>query len=306
MMGTYNSAEVILSFACSFLGAFIAISGCEELRGVYLRNPNPSMSHVVHYYLLIGMSLGGVGIWGMHFIGMGSMQLYSRDGDEVDIEYNIGVSIFSILVAVTMVCIGVAIASHDRVYAKSKGEIIELFSNDLGELTISEIRNVSPSQLLFLACTKELHYLILGSLFAASGVGIMHYVGMAAIEFPGTIEWNIGVIAASVFMAIIVAIIGFWILFRLLSIYPHIEGLRFISAIIMAIAVCGTHYVGMLAANFIVDEAAVNHHRLRASLGWRTSTLSQSDGLIPVILSIFITLWIFTIYLFRQLRMRLR
>jgi hypothetical protein len=68
--------------------------------------------------------------------------------------------------------------------------------------------------------------------------------------FEGEIEWNYGVVAVSVVIALIAAPVAFWILFRLLSLFPFIEALRQISAIIMAIAVNGMHYTGMAAATF--------------------------------------------------------
>ena len=298
MYGDFDATQVVLSFGISFLGAYIAICGCEQLRGIYLKDSSPSAGQVVPWFLLIGSALGGVGIWSMHFIGMSAMSLQDSNGNDVNIEFNIGVSVFSMIAAVIAVCGGVAIASHDRVFAKSKAEIVEIFSADLKHLTLTELRNISSFQLLTLACTKELHYLIVGGVVAAGGIGIMHYVGMAAMEFHGRIVWNIGIIAASVVMAALASIAAFWILFRLLSIYPDIESLRLAAALVMGIAVCGTHYVGMLAANFKVDETKKEFTKL----AWRTSTMKNTDSLYPVVVAALITLWVFTMIIFHDLR----
>ncbi len=68
--------------------------------------------------------------------------------------------------------------------------------------------------------------------------------GMSSILFPGVIRYNIGVIAASVIVAILGSISAFWTLFRLLSIYPQKEILRVNCALFLTVAKCGMHYIG--------------------------------------------------------------
>jgi hypothetical protein len=98
-------------------------------------------------------------------------------------------------------------------------------------------------------------YLVCGGLCAGSGVVVMHYVGMAAMEFKGRIVWNVGIIAASCVIAFLAATAAFWILFRFLSVYANKEYLRIACALIMGVAVCGMHYVGMVAAHYESDES---------------------------------------------------
>ncbi|KAJ1406643.1 hypothetical protein B484DRAFT_456781, partial [Ochromonadaceae sp. CCMP2298] len=108
--------------------------------------------------------------------------------------------------------------------------------------------------IIYIIGTNELHYLLLGGFTTSSGVVIMHYTGFAGIEFDGHIRWNIGIIAASIIIAFAAATTAFWILFRLLPIYPNKEILRQAAALVMSCAVLGTHYVGMLGANFVPGE----------------------------------------------------
>lgn len=42
----------------------------------------------------------------------------------------------------------------------------------------------------------------------------------------------------------IAATAAYWILFRLLALYPRMEALRFVSACVAALAVNGMHYTG--------------------------------------------------------------
>ena len=79
---------------------------------------------------------------------------------------------------------------------------------------------------------------------------------MWAIDFPGT--YNYGIVAASVLIALIACTAAFWILYRLLSLYPHMETLRIASAVVMTIAVCGMHYTGMIALLIIVVPVVVS------------------------------------------------
>ena len=48
---------------------------------------------------------------------------------------------------------------------------------------------------------------------------------------------------------------AYWTQFRLLLIYPDKENLRIASAFTIAIAVCGMHYTGMTAADFVFDPS---------------------------------------------------
>ncbi len=74
----------------------------------------------------------------------------------------------------------------------------------------------------------------------------MHYLGMWAMSFEGHIVWDEGVIASSIVIALVASTAAFWILFRLLSLYPHMEILRIASSLVMALAVCGMHYTGKI------------------------------------------------------------
>lgn len=299
MLGTFNIPVVLLSFGISFLGAYTSICSCEQLRGVHLKNASQmGIYHVLHWLFLIGASLGGVGIWCMHFIGMSAMTLKDSNGNNVNIEFNAGVSLMSLVVAVFFICAGVFIASHDRVFAKTKTEILELFMQDFGNLTLNEIKLISAFRLLFISVTRELGYLVAGGLVAGSGVCIMHYVGMAAMEFYGRIHWNYGIIAASVIFAVLVSTIAFWILFRLLSMYPDYESLRILSALVMAIAVCGMHYGGMMAANFELDSTYKTH------LAWKSTTFKNEEALYPCLLAAILVLWIFNVIISGDLRFK--
>eukprot|EP00596_Hydrurales_sp_CCMP1899_P000980 CAMPEP_0119049768 /NCGR_PEP_ID=MMETSP1177-20130426/66246_1 /TAXON_ID=2985 /ORGANISM="Ochromonas sp, Strain CCMP1899" /LENGTH=294 /DNA_ID=CAMNT_0007027379 /DNA_START=577 /DNA_END=1461 /DNA_ORIENTATION=- len=122
-------------------------------------------------------------------------------------------------------------------------------------MSIQEIRNMkSANEIMFIALFQSLHKLVIGGVITALGVCIMHYLGMMAIVIDAEIEWNIGIVIASVLIALTAATAAYWILFRLLALYPRKEILRFASAFVAALAVCGMHFTGMAAARYVYVE----------------------------------------------------
>lgn len=282
----FDPAVVVLSFGISFLGAFIAVSICENLRqsmieDSYISAEGPQKNAFAHkrdhflHLMLMSLSIGTVGIWGMHFIGMQALRLYipsdqNPTGDRqrimVDMTYNIFLSLASLIAVAITTAVGTLIASYDVMFSKTKQEIIEAFIADAKALPMSEIRKISARRILWIISTKSLGRLVLGGVITGSGVSVMHYIGMTAmrIHYNGgeAIEvYNPGIVFASVLIAIVAATAAFWILFRLLSIFPERESLRQASAVIMAIAVTGMHYTGMVAVQYDYgsDEHTVSY-----------------------------------------------
>eukprot|EP01034_Spumella_vulgaris_P029720 gene29720-36812_t len=118
-------------------------------------------------------------------------------------------------------------------------------------MTLQQIQGIKNGRgFAFIICTQSLAGLMFGGLCTGSGVVVMHYLGMSAMSFPGEITWNISIMCVSILIALGASTVAFWILFRLLSLYPQKEVLRVGSACIMTLAVCGMHYTGMAAAHF--------------------------------------------------------
>ena len=100
---------------------------------------------------------------------------------------------------------------------------------------------------------KGLHRIIAGGLISAMGILIMHYMGMWAQRTQLSLEMDISIFILSIFIAVASASAAFWILFRLLTFWQTMEWVRVFSALIMGVAVCGTHYAGMFAAKYNYD-----------------------------------------------------
>jgi NO-binding membrane sensor protein with MHYT domain len=240
----------------------------------------------------------------MHFIGMGAMIVQDQHGHKVDVYFDIPITIASLLVAILTAMVGIYILSFDRLFAKSQQELFDMFVDDLKHLPFDVVRRSKSMAILQLITTKSMGYVVIGGIVTAVGVCVMHYVGMSAMTIEGRIEWDAGIVSSSVFVALFAAVVAFWILFRLLSIYPRMEYLRILCAMVMGMAVCGMHYTGMDAARFIIDadiDQKAHADEIRYS---RSSSrhVSMDQIIVPVIVCAMFVLWIIAMIVFADLR----
>ena len=132
-----------------------------------------------------------------------------------------------------------------------RSDFINGFVAKVETMRIAEIRHKKhANEFIGSALFTNLLPLAIGGLFIAAGVCVMHYIGMMAMVFDGTILWDGGIVAASVLIALVAATAALWIMFRLLAMFPNIELLRVACAGVAAVAVNGMHYTGMAAATF--------------------------------------------------------
>lgn len=92
--------------------------------------------------------------------------------------------------------------------------------------------------------------LVSAGAYMGLGVAGMHYLGMAAMQMPADISYDVGIVALSVVIAVVASIAALWLAFNLRG---RLQ--MFGSALVMGVAVCGMHYTGMWAAHFVPDEA---------------------------------------------------
>jgi NO-binding membrane sensor protein with MHYT domain len=212
----------------------------------------------------------------MHFIGMSAMIMVDHDGIPVDVRFDIGLTLLSLVLVLLLSVAGLYVSSLDPIFMKHKRDIVEMFTKSSSSLSLTEANSMSHSAIVLLIATRAPFHLLGGGLLTGSGVVVMHYVGMSAMRFPGRIIWDSGIIAASIVIAFAASTAAFWILFRLLSLYANRESLRLMCAFTMACAVCGMHYVGMLAAKFELDESVT----LEAEQGTISDTTALLAGVI--------------------------
>ncbi len=81
-----------------------------------------------------------------------------------------------------------------------------------------------------------------GGAITGLGVAAMHYLGMWAIRARAVIEYEPALMALSIVIAVVAATVALWFML-------HVRGLLMTTgaALVMGIAVCGTHYTAMAA-----------------------------------------------------------
>lgn len=228
--------------------------------------------------------LGG-GIFCMHFTGMGALTL-KHGGREMRCQYDVLISLSSLVVAVLFTYFGLRIASNDVFYKSHQAERIQHVTKTIAKtaslvrasltaphdgaaLTVwtlciarslacclfqSEIRRNGSALISQFILLHQPGHLVSGGLVTGSAVVVMHYVGMFAMRIPGKIVWNYGIIVASWVVGCVVATVAFFIIFRGLVWRPNSQLFRAGSAMVMGAAVCSMHYTGMAAATYKMDE----------------------------------------------------
>ena len=105
-------------------------------------------------------------------------------------------------------------------------------------IAINVIRHIRPSQ----------WQIVTGSLLLGSGIGTMHYTGMAAMRIDGLVRYNPQLFILSLLVAVVLAFLALQIRYRMRS------GSRLgtaVAALVMGCAVSGMHYTAMAATYFL-------------------------------------------------------
>lgn len=93
----------------------------------------------------------------------------------------------------------------------------------------------------------------LAGMITGLGVAAMHYTGMAAIRIGADLSYDPTIVAVSILIAIVAAIAALHIAVTLTG-WP-----RYLSSLVMGIAVCGMHYTGMAALRITPVEVDVDY-----------------------------------------------
>ncbi|HEX8669119.1 MAG TPA: EAL domain-containing protein [Allosphingosinicella sp.] len=83
---------------------------------------------------------------------------------------------------------------------------------------------------------------LLGGAIIGTGIGSMHYIGMAAVKLPGRFSWDMGMVAASLALGIV---------FSAAALAEHRRRpspLPWRPALLFTAAICGLHFTAMAAA----------------------------------------------------------
>ena len=91
---------------------------------------------------------------------------------------------------------------------------------------------------------------LFGGMIIGLGIATMHYLGMAALQIAGTIEWDRVLVTASVLSGVLFAMAA-------MAVGPHRQTLRFTSAgaLLLTLSIASLHFTGMAAATLVPDPA---------------------------------------------------
>ena len=157
---SYGLLNPVLGYLMSCLGAFIGLRCATRARA-------HAGTQRALWLLLASVSLGATGIWAMHFIAMLGFTIPGQP-----ILYKVPLTIFSMVVAVVVVTIGLFIVG---------------FGNSGGWLPLAT-----------------------GGVIVGLGGASMHYLGMKAISMPEMMSYYIPLVVLSVLIAIVAGTAALW------------------------------------------------------------------------------------------------
>src|SRR5260370_39197026 len=163
MLTVHNFSYGLLTpgLAClmSCVGSFLGLRCATRARAHQGRSR-------ARWLVLAGVSIGTTGIWVMHFIAMLGFTI-----PNMTIQYNVPVTILSMLIAVGIVCVGLLIVGFG-----------------------------GPGY----------RPLLLAGLITGLGVASMHYTGMAAMRMAGKVTYDPFLVILSIGIAVVAATPALW------------------------------------------------------------------------------------------------
>lgn len=92
--------------------------------------------------------------------------------------------------------------------------------------------------------------LLTSATFMGVGIGVMHYVGMAAMEMSATIRYKPMLFVASIVLAVVVSTVALELFLKFRRHQGMNKALHMVSAIVMGSGILALHYTGMAAVQF--------------------------------------------------------
>lgn len=288
---SYSTNGILLTLGLPFIGGYASVALCEQYRLATLSSVQTKRYFVL---FLVATSMGWACTWCGLCCSLSAITL-KFDGTVIPIRYNRGLLIVAAFTHVFQVYLGLLVSSSDPCFNNTRKEIMEKFiSRASNTYTLLQIKKMSKFRVLFIVCTHSLERLNIGGIFAGIGIPITMYIILLSMQFQGKIHYNAGVAVAASILGMMNGTGGFWIFFRFLSIFPSLDFLRIIVAVMAIVTVCGVHFVGMAAITFQYDPDA--------SPPTDVGTISQGDLYTTAVASSVIFVIIMLIFAMSDLR----
>lgn len=129
------------------------------------------------------------------------------------------------------------------------------FDYDVGITLLSLLVGIGASAFAISVASREqnsIGQILLSGLVLGAGIAAMHYTGMAAMKMDAAIIYDLKIVLLSILIAVAAACAALWIMFTLIENRSRYLFLKKIGAgLIMGVAICGMHYTGMAAADYL-------------------------------------------------------
>jgi len=119
--------------------------------------------------------------------------------------------------------------------------------------------------------------LLTSATFMGVGIGVMHYVGMAAMEMSATIRYKPVLFVASIVLAVVVSTVALELFLKFRRHHGRNKVLQMVSAIVMGSGILALHYTGMAAVQFDANSSIT------------------PDGITPISLTFWVAIFTFVI-----------
>ncbi len=215
----YSPPLVVASFLIAALASYTALDFAARVTAA---------TRMARAWWLAGGAVAlGLGIWGMHFVGMLAVRLYASNGSSLATAYDVARVILSIVVAVAAAALALWVSSRAEV---GRGSLAG------------------------------------AALVMGVGIAGMHYIGMASMRVPGAADGLPGITYRPALVGLAYAIaagaslVALWLARRAYRERGAFLVRLGLPAVIMGLAIAGMHYTGMASATFhpILTPAALN------------------------------------------------
>jgi NO-binding membrane sensor protein with MHYT domain len=293
-MGLYvefRAAFISLTVAVAFIGTYGAVAACEQFRiAVCSRVWDARYKHL----LLVAVCLGGVCIWGEFYMSMSSFRLHDHTGKVVLKQYNTALCVSSIPVVIILTYIGLFIASTDSYFTRSKKEIVEIYRTSSKSSEASLPLDMNSFTANFTVSTHQPYKIVVGSVFMSIAIVVMRIMGYASIYIPGRVIISNGPIVAHAIVSVIMSAVGFWMYFRLLSLYPSWDSFRLVCAVHGVALFTGVRFVSLSGVTFEYDPTV--------SMPGEDVSITSTHLIVGVIITTVMTSFLVLVYVLSDLR----
>ncbi|MBN9219286.1 MAG: EAL domain-containing protein [Mesorhizobium sp.] len=126
------------------------------------------------------------------------------------------------------------------------------YDPELSVLSLAASVTLTAAGMWIATLRDELDYHLVGGAVLGGGIAAMHYIGMAAFEVQGRIEWNLLLVAVSLVAGVALAALALRVVLRRSS-FPAACA----SAVLLTLAICTLHFIGMGAVSIFPDSSIV-------------------------------------------------